>query len=369
MPYKNQEQNASVMAELKSQIKNKKPARVYLFHGNEPFLIDYYIGEIKKLVLQNDETGLNFSSFENKTDINDIIDACDTFPVFADKKLVLVKNSSLFTAKTKKDAALATGEASLNGEESHAEDGAGVGSKAQEALKQYIPDIPETTCLVFCETQVDKRLGAYKQIARHGIALEFNRLSERELISWVAKGFKTMGKIITEEAAQHFVTLSEPDMYALKNEMLKINAYAGIRKEITFEDIKLMTTPTIKSVIFDLLDAVAEQNASRALSLLSDMLSIKEPEQKILSMLSKQTGEILKLKCLMKKGASQTDINKFFQGKHPYALKMLISQAQKIDEDYLRKLLKGCMEAEVSYKKGLIGARLSLETLLSRINS
>jgi len=98
------------------------------------------------------------------------------------------------------------------------------------------------------------------------------------------------------------------------------------------------------------------------------MLFLKEPEQKIFSMLSKQTGEILKLKYLMKEGASQFKINKYFAGKHPYALKMMMKQANMLDEQYLGELLKGLMEAETRYKKGLMTPRLALETLLSRLN-
>jgi len=343
----------SELTDLKSQIKNKAPAKVYLFSGNEPFLVDYYVGEIKKIVLEKDEEGLNYSIFENRVDIDALIDACDTFPVFADKKLVLVKNSSLFINKAKKESD---------------SDGTAAGNKSQEVLKQYIPELPDTACLVFIENQIDKRLGLYKQIVKHGLALEFNQLTERELVPWVVKGFRTMGKTISVEAAQHLVAVSEPDMYALKNEMIKLDAYLGERKEITLEDIKLLSIPTIKSVIFDLLDAVAQQNAPRALALLKDMLEIKEPEQKILSMLSKQTGEILKLKCLQNKGATQADIGSYFQGKHPYALKIMMNQARKMDEGYLRKLLKSCAEAETSYKKGAIGARLSLEVLLSKIS-
>ncbi len=361
--------NTEVLSELKEQIKNKQPARVYLFHGNEPFLIDFYVGELKKMVLEKDN-GLNLSTFENKVDIRDLIDTCDTFPVFADRKLVFVKNSSLFHNKSKKENQVAEEEGNEKVDETPETDASSaVGNKAQEALKAYIPDIPDTTCLVFVESQVDKRLGAYKQIAKHGLVVEFNRQSTYELIPWVIKGVRQMGKAISEEAAQHLVAISDPDMYLLKNEILKLCAYLGERKEIILDDVKLMASPTIKSIIFDLLDAVAQKDAPRALQLLEDMLTLKEPEQKILSMLSKQTGELLKLKTLLNKGASQPQINQYFQGKHPYAMKMLTNQALHMDEKYLKALLKSCMEAEVRYKKGLMGAKLSLEVLLGQINS
>lgn len=356
MAFKNHA-SKDALSELKQQLKSKSPARIYLFYGNEPFLIDYYIDELKKLILKADHQGFNFTLFENKVDMDALMDACDTFPVLADKKLVLVRNSGLFASKGKKD------------ESDDGEQAPETGNRAQEALKKYIPDIPETTCLVFYENSVDKRLGTYKQTVKSGLAAELDRPGPKELVRWVIKGFKTMDKFISQEASEYLVAMSEPDMYSIKNEMLKLDAYTGERKEITVGDVKLVATPTIKSVIFDLLDAVAQKNAPKSLHILEDILELKEPEQKILAMLSKQTGEILKLKYLVKNGANQSQITGYFQGKHPYALKMMMNQARDMDEKYLKKFLKNCMEAEMSYKSGLMAPKLALEVLLSKINS
>ena len=374
---------------LKEQLKTKKLKNVYLFLGDEPFLIDHYLGELKKIVLDGDSQSLNLTVFENKLNINKLIDACDTYPVFAEMKMVLVKNSGLFYSKVKKDSTGTNDEnesedsreskSSDNNNDNNTDKNSNKGTdtdnnveggnKSQEAIKKYISDIPETTCLVFVESQVDKRLSLYKQVAKLGQTVELNRLGPGELASWIAKGVRSMKKNISEEAAQYLVTICEPSMYSLKNELLKLCAYTGERTDITYEDVKLMATPTIKSVIFDLLNAVSQKNAAKALKLLSDMFELKEPEQKILAMISKQTGEILKLKMLLSKRASQQQINQYFQGKHPYALKILTQQAQSMDEQYLKKFLKNCMEAETGYKKGLIDVKLSLEVLLGKINS
>ena len=78
--------NKQNLDKLKQQLKTKNPAKVYLFHGNEPFLIDYYVGALKGLILEGENESLNLSIFEANINIDDIIDACDTFPVFAQRK-------------------------------------------------------------------------------------------------------------------------------------------------------------------------------------------------------------------------------------------------------------------------------------------
>ncbi|NMA66297.1 MAG: hypothetical protein GX957_08685, partial [Clostridiaceae bacterium] len=163
--------NSEVIASLKAHIKSREPLPLYLFFGSETFLIDYYVGEIKKIVAGSDINGLNTVIFENKVDINDIIDACNTFPVFADKKLVLVKNSQLF-GKEKNKSAKSVGKDKDSKEADNSESD----NKKQQILKDYFSVIPQTTCLIFIENNVDKRLGIYKQVVKYGLAAEFERL-------------------------------------------------------------------------------------------------------------------------------------------------------------------------------------------------
>jgi len=360
--------NKESVDRIKDQLKNKNLSKIYLFHGSEPFLIDYYVRELKKLILDGDDQSINLTNFEGKFEIDDLIDACDTFPVFAEKKLVLVKNSGLFYSKAKKNTA--ADEAENTDEEDRPEQTEISGNRAQEALSSYIPVIPETTCLVFIESNVDKRLKVFKQLSKYGTILEFKLNKPEYLVHWVTQAInRQMGKRISNEAAEYLVAVSDPDMYTLRNEIYKLASYAADREEITLEDVKLLAVPTIKSVIFDLLDAVARKNTSRALAILDDIISLKEPEQKIFAMLSKQTGELLKLRLLMENRASQAEINRYFQGKHPYAMRIMTEQAGSMSAVYLKNLLSSLMEAEASYKKGLIEPKLALETLIEGLKT
>lgn len=355
--------NSEQLKILKEQLKENSPANLYIFSGEETFLIDHYINELKKTILGDDVTGLNLAVFGSRFDIDDLLDVCDTYPIMAEKRLVIVKDSGLFNA-SKKKANTDSKQDENKGKLEESKNTAPAGNRAQEALINYISEIPETTCLLFIEKKVDKRLKIYKQVVKQGLALEFNRIKEGELANWVRKGFRALGKEISGDAAQYLVAICEDDMYFIRNEIFKLAAYVSPKNEVTINDIKLLVIPTIKSVIFDLLDAVVGKNTQKALTLLNDMLILKEPEQKIMSMLSKQTGEILKLKIMMDERASQAQINEVFKGKHPYAMRIMTQQASRMDTGYLRKFLKACVDAEMNYKKGLMTPRLALELLL-----
>lgn len=57
-------------------------------------------------------------------------------------------------------------------------------------------------------------------------------------------------------------------------------------------------------------------------------------------MVSKQTGEILKLRLLMDRRLTSSQISRYFPGKHPFAFRKLTEQAGKSDSAYLAGFLK-----------------------------
>lgn len=361
------------LAELREQLKTSRLKNVYVLSGEERFLVDHYLGEIKKAVLGDDKNGLNLVRFEGKTEVGSIIDACDTFPVFAEKKLVIIKNSNLLAARKKgapeQDDDEEGGARDEEGGDTHgtAEDEGGAGNKAQDALKQYIPNLPAFAFLVMLEDNIDKRLGVYKTLQKQGLHIHFGRQSHDELANWVMKGFRQSGKSISLDAAQYMVDICDSDMYAMKNEIAKIIMYTAGKSEVGRDDVKAVATVTIKSVIFDLMDAVAGRVSADALLYLDDMLSLNEPEQKILAMISKQTGEILKLRMLLDRHYPQDRISQYFPGKHPFAFRKLVEQAGKSDRKHLENFLKKCMEADVAVKSGKLPPRLSLELLVAEM--
>jgi len=353
---------------VREQLKPGNLKKVYLFSGNERFLLDYYVDEIVKYALKDDRSGLNLVRFEGKIDVEKLIDACDTYPVFADRKVVLVKKSNLLATR-KRAAPRQDGDEPEEGPGEADEHPdlieSGSEGKDREALRQYIPGMPESTCLIMVEDSVDKRSGLYKVIEAHGLHVHQDHLDEDELVKWVIKGFRQSRKTIHPDAAEYLVAIGDPDMYSLRNEIMKIIQYVGEREKVTVEDIRAVATATVKSVIFDLMDAVAARDRAKALAYLDDMLYLKETEPKILAMISKQAGELLKVRSLMDRHVPPSMISRYFPGKHPYALRKLCEQAEKSDGAFLAGFLNKCAECNRVWKTGKMPARLSLEMLFN----
>ena len=75
---------------LKEHIKTKKIGSLYLFYGPEEYLKKHYLESLEGIILKEDFKSLNKVVLEGKVESGIIIDNCETFPVFSDRKLVVV---------------------------------------------------------------------------------------------------------------------------------------------------------------------------------------------------------------------------------------------------------------------------------------
>ena len=154
------------MKKLWEEIKTGNLSRCYIFYGTEQYLKKQYENRLRQEFLNDIAGDMNISIFNGEADVNSIIDAAETMPFFADKRLILVKDSKLFKVGRKNDS---------------------------EEIADYIEKIPQSTCLVFIEDEVDKRGKLYKVAAKAGRGVEFKTPEEKELIVWAQKQLKRSG--------------------------------------------------------------------------------------------------------------------------------------------------------------------------------
>jgi DNA polymerase-3 subunit delta len=329
---------------LKEQLKNNKLGNLYLFYGQEEYLKKYYLDSIEKAVLESDLSALNKVALEGKFEMQKIEEACETMPVFSEKKLVLVKNSGIFKS----------------GKE---------GSKQQsvkDELINYLKNVPSYTVLVFYEEEIDKRLKTVDAVKKNGLIVDFPFQKPAELVKWVIKVLKSHMKEISVEDASYLIEICEQGMTEILNEVNKLVMYVGERTRITMSDIDKVCTKSVKSRIFDLTDAVAEKNIDKALKLLNDMIIIREPLPKILFMITRQLRHVLEMKLLCKEGMSVKDASAKI-GITPYAGGKVSSQAKSFSTQKLKEGIKEAFELDLAIKTGRINDRVAAELLINKL--
>ena len=73
---------------------------LYLFYGEEDYLIDHTLKLLKDKYIDNSFETLNYQILEGKDiQFEDIHNACETLPFMSDKKIVVVKDLGIFSRK------------------------------------------------------------------------------------------------------------------------------------------------------------------------------------------------------------------------------------------------------------------------------
>ena len=276
------------MKTLNEDIKTGNLKGAYLLYGEEAYLKKQYKDRLSKAVFKEDDR-MNYAYYEGKG-INpaELIDLAETMPFFAERRLIVVENSGFF-------------------------------KNAVPELADYIKIMPDSTCFLFVENEVDKRGRMYKAVKNKGRAVELKRQDEKTLLYWIAGNVKREGKQIKEQTAKYLISKTGDDMEKLVHELEKLFSYTLNRTEITAEDIDAVCTVQITNQIFDMVESVAMKKQKKALEYYYDLLALKEPPMRILYLLSRQFRLLLHVKELQKKGCDKDSRPPSFCGRKIHA--------------------------------------------------
>lgn len=321
------------MQVLNQDIKNREFKQVYLLFGDEPYLISNYKKKLREAIAGDDT--MNFNYFEGKNpDVKEIISLADTMPFFAERRLIMV-------------------------------DGSGFFKSASEELVNYLPNMPDTVCFVFCESEVDKRNKLYKKVKDLGYAAELKKQDSDQLMRWAAGILGKDGKKITKQVMEYFLERTGDDMENIRTELEKLICYTMGRDVITKEDVDAIGTVHVTNRIFEMVSAIVAGNTKKAMDLYEDLLTLKEPPMRILFMIARQFNQLLQVKELLAAGLGKGDIASKVKVP-PFAAGKLITQAKAFTREQILSYVELCVESEEAVKTGRMADRMAVELLIAR---
>ena len=326
------------MKELKKQWKNGEFGRCYLFFGAETYLLKDYETALEKALLPEGTEMMNHDIFEEKrATAAAIMDAAETFPFLNEKRLVTVKNSEFFQKGGRKEEG--------------------------EKLKEFLADIPESTCLLFIEEKVEKTSALYKAVVKHGQAVEFKKLTEKDLGAWIKKLCKDNQKQMSESVLGLFLQTVDHDMENMEGELLKLIAYKGEESEIKAEDIRAVCTVSLEARVFDLVKAVAEKRPEKAVQIYRTLLSMKESPYMVLSLITRQFRFILETKLLSESGMTNETIAAKLEIRD-FAVKEYLRQSKRFSVKIWKDAMKDCLKTDLNIKSGKAAEETAVELLI-----
>ena len=325
------------MKNIQADIKSGNFKQAYLLYGDEAYLKQQYKHNLVKALNLDDDT-MNFSHYEGKgVDVKQLIDLCETMPFFAERRVILLEDTGFFKNKS-------------------------------EELADYMKELPDYLCMVFVESEVDKRNRMYKAVKACGTIAEFARQDEKTLMRWAAGILGKAGKKITQRDMELLLTKTGTDMGNLRMELEKLICYTEGRDVVTAEDIEEICTTQTTNRIFDMVRAVTEKNQKRALDLYYDLLTLKEPPMRILFLLAKQYRQLLQVKQFAEAGLAQQEMASKL-GVPSFAVRNIASCARAYTISELEQAIKDFVDAEESVKTGRLEDKLSVELLIIKYSS
>lgn len=326
------------MKRIAQDIKSGKPGSLYLLYGEEAYLRRQYRDNLKKALVQEGDT-MNCSVYSGKDiNANEVIDLAGTMPFFAERRVIIVENSGWFKS-------------------------------GNEQITALVKALPDTTCMIFVEEEVDKRGKLFKAVSANGYAALCEMQDEAMLKKWVMGLLKKEDKQITSDALNLLLDKTGTNMENIRREVEKLVCYKYYEEGITAADVEELCIVQIQNQIFDMVEAVAQKKQKQALNLYYNLLALKEAPMKILALIARQFNMLLQVKEMKSKGYQESEIARQ-TGLNPYFLKKkYIPQAAQFKLPQLEAALRTCVEAEENVKTGRMPDVLSVELIIVSLSA
>jgi len=335
----------------------------HVIHGNEEFRRSEVVARYKAEVLDEGVGDLNITVLDGRrVDLAEVMNCASAFPFLASRRLVIVEG--LLQRYEKRTAS----------EDEIAEDALPppVGDEMAR-LAAYLPAMPETTYLVLVESRtISARNPVLALAAKHpaGKVDKFEPLMGSALSQWVTERAGAIGVRITTDALREMLSRTGNDLRRIDGELHKLAAYAAYARPITADDVRELVPEDVAKAIWNLVDALGNRQAARALNLLEDNIDQRDPRSRqplyYLAMFSRQIRQILMLKDLIAQGV-RADRAQQEMGLSDYPFARLQEQARKFAIEELEGILRRVLEIDQAYKTGRTDGFLALELLVLEV--
>lgn len=333
----------NALQQLKAALKNKELERLYFFHGEETFLMNHYLGQMKKLLLDPLTESFNFHRLNNENfDIRDFADAVENLPMMAESTFVQVDDIDLFK----------------------------MNEADRSKMTEILSDIPEYCTVVFTYLAVswkpDKRLKKlWEAVDSNGTVVEFAKQDQRDLIAWVTRHFAAHKKRISTELCAYLIEITGGTMTALSGEIDKICAYSGA-DEIRRTDIDAVTEPVLDAVVFQMTDLLSSGRYDQALLKLQQLLKMQQEPLAILGAVGGHFRRIATARTLLDYGRNASDLQKLC-GIPDYPARKTMDAARRFRPEFCSKASQLVLETDYKMKTSFDDNERLLEMLILQL--
>lgn len=221
--------------EILNDLKKGIVKPVYVLDGEEAYYIDKITDEFEEKLLQAHERDFNLSVLYGKDSTwADVVNACRSYPAFAERRLVILKEAAQL--------------------------------KDLQKLDQYIQQPTQSTVLIIAHKygKVDGRSSMVKTLKKTGGYYTFNKVRDYEIKNWILNYCSEHQLNINDANANLLGAYLGTDLQKIVNELQKLVINLKPGEEIKAEHIEKYIGISKEYNIFEYPKALLNRNAEMA---------------------------------------------------------------------------------------------------------
>ncbi len=326
-----------------------------LFHGPDDFSAREALAQLRA---SDDFDTSQDTLYGAEVSLDTIRTLCDTFPFLSEKRLVVVDGlpKRKRAGKDDSDEAASPGQAGADAPSAPARPAKGKRTAAAGAD-------PKALLAVLVDEVLDDAHPLLQAARRYGTARLFVAPRGAQLTEWLARRVRASGAGIAPDAARLLVSGVGSDLRLLASEVDKLATYVGAGGQIGVEDVRQLASTSQQARVFDLTDALARRDRSRALALLHELLAGGESALGIVALTAFQTRALLQVKSLAERGVRAPQIAAT-AGLAPYVVEKSLALTRQFTYAQLEAAHRSLFAVDTALKRSRMTPELALDLLV-----
>lgn len=315
---------------------------IHLIYGTQEPLINLEVKKIIKehLTVIDDFSLIHFDMSEVL--LQDIIADAETMPFGIDEKVIVVKNSYIFTGNGPKKDKL---------------------EHDIKSLERYIEAENTSTTLIFTSnaSKLDEKAKATELIKKAAMIKKINDVGKNDWDVVIKQMITKRNMNFEPKALEEFIDRTKGDLSRVVNELNKLLTYG---QKITYDVVDNLVDRPLEDNMFNMVDSILYGKIDRALEIYNDMKLANEDPTMLVPMLANQFRFMYDVKYLSNIGMSEKEIVEELEVSNPVRVSITLKKISRVSDTKLLKMISELADIDYSIKSGQVDKYQAFELFI-----
>jgi DNA polymerase-3 subunit delta len=249
----------------------------------------------------------------------------------------------------------------------------------REKFTRLLESLPPTTALVLVEHELltdeqTRKQGGLNWLEKWGreagervYLRSFPAPKGGALSRWIIERARELGGVCSPQAAALLGGLVGDDLRVADQELQKLLAYANYERPVEIEDVQQLTPFAGEADIFDLFDALGNQNGQQAFRMFHRLLA-KQNAPSIFHRLVNQFRTLLLAREILDHGGDEASIRRQLK-LHPYTSQKIYTQVTRFELADLERVYHRLSEIDLAEKLGEMDTEVNLDAFIAEFTA